>query len=149
MRSPGHMRRLVLTAASTSLEYAQAPVAQFCAIDLKATWPLINRPTRRMFLSSGVKLKRWGQVQSSIPKGPHPEEAALLRGRLEGWPRHRLVPSFETHRYAMLLRMRPVFGSPPQHASSVRAEALLESTVADKDPRRARPRRCRSRFAGK
>jgi hypothetical protein len=30
-----HMRRLVLTAASTSLEHAQAPVAQFCAIDLR------------------------------------------------------------------------------------------------------------------
>jgi len=25
-------------------------------------------------------------------------------------PRHWLAPSFETHRYAMLLRMRPVFG---------------------------------------
>jgi hypothetical protein len=29
------------------------------------------------------------------------------RGRLEGWPRaHVLYPSFETHRFAMLLRMR-------------------------------------------
>jgi hypothetical protein len=44
---------------------------------------------------------------------PHPEEralAALLRcryARLEGWPRVRaLHSSFETHRFAMLLRMR-------------------------------------------
>jgi len=34
---------------------------------------------------------------SRPPLGPHPEEAALLGGRLEGWPpaRSRLRPSFE------------------------------------------------------
>ncbi len=36
------------------------------------------------------------------------EEAALLRGRLEGWTRHRLVPSSETRRKAALLRTRPM-----------------------------------------
>jgi hypothetical protein len=35
------------------------------------------------------------------------------RGRLEGWPRvHAVRPSFETHRYAMLLRMRLMFDLP-------------------------------------
>src|SRR5258708_39282429 len=40
------------------------------------------------------------------PRGPHPEEAALLGGRLEGWPpaRPRLWPSFETPTCGRLLR---------------------------------------------
>jgi hypothetical protein len=33
-----------------------------------------------------------------------------LRGRLEGWTTALTRSSFETHRFAMLLRMRPVFG---------------------------------------
>ena len=38
---------------------------------------------------------------------PHPEEPRVFARRLEGWPRvHGLHPSFETHRFAMLLRMR-------------------------------------------
>ena len=36
---------------------------------------------------------------------PHPEERALAR--LEGWAAP-MLPSFETHRFAMLLRMRPL-----------------------------------------
>src|SRR6266436_7649785 len=37
-------------------------------------------------LSFGLTNKTWcRQVLSTIPNGPHPEEAALLRGRLEGW----------------------------------------------------------------
>src|SRR6266446_339988 len=45
------------------------------------------------------------------PNGPHPEEAAALaRPSRRMAPGTGSFPSFETHRYAMLLRMRPVFG---------------------------------------
>src|SRR6266404_2742825 len=45
---------------------------------------------------------------------PHPEEPCAAR-RLEGWPRVSAAhPSFETHRYAMLLRMRSRFFSRPK-----------------------------------
>jgi hypothetical protein len=38
---------------------------------------------------------------------PHPEERALARVSKDGGLEiHRLLPSFETHRCAMLLRMR-------------------------------------------
>src|SRR5260370_21586295 len=42
-----------------------------------------------------ASLPRGGLVNK---RGPHPEEAALLGGRLEGWPLARpcLLPSFET-----------------------------------------------------
>src|SRR5258705_210964 len=49
----------------------------------------------------------WMPVEPAKQSQPHPEEAALLGGRLEGSPRVRAVhPSFETPCFARLLRMR-------------------------------------------
>src|SRR5215471_2575885 len=59
--------------------------------------------------NSGVKMRVIAANEPVVQFGPHPEEAALLGGRLEGWPVALPCPwpSFETRREdAALLRMR-------------------------------------------
>src|SRR5258708_36707220 len=57
------------------------------------------------FMSEGSVVLRHSEAVKSF--GPHPEERRRKAARLEGWRLGcALLPSFETHRYAMLLRMR-------------------------------------------
>src|ERR1700694_6050387 len=75
----------------------------------------MSRPSGVRFRWRSLTNEAWcnvsGLATRPIANKPHPEEAALFCAAVskDGYA-HKLVPSFETHRCAMLLRMRLMVG---------------------------------------
>src|SRR5882762_2865739 len=87
-----------------SIERAQAMPAIFrVCVDMKSS----GRPRRSILLSSGARKSELRFLRPFNILQPHPEEPALLGGRLEGWPQTpSVLPSFETRRKDAALLVR-------------------------------------------